>query len=285
MTDNPTPGHSASAWRCAALLVLALTPALSAAVEIDTCKHLVVAPMANDTLTLAKVLREQGGKHGFTIVAGEEDVPAADVESACTLVASWLGSLEEGDLLLRVLDTSSGLPIAGAEVRATNRLGFEPMLRTAAAKAFAQLHYRGFDAAAHRASLMRVYPPRPTYQIAQGWLATWQPRHPIEGVWTEQDGAYRLAIVPAPTGTSGTHLAVVLASGSPLWTPGEIKANLIVDTPGEPVNGTFYLLNKQPAAAIVGYEGDELTVTLQTPAGRTDVRFRRDDPNATRQGR
>ena len=97
--------------------------------------------------------------------------------------------------------------------------------------------------------------------------------------------AWRRLQRPSPNGFPGTHLAVVVTSRSPLWEPGEIKATLTVDTPGAPVNGTFYLLNKQPVTAIVGYQDDALAVTLHTPAGRADVRFHREDPAEGRQGR
>lgn len=276
----PSPART-SVTRAALVAGAALTVLWSvaaAAAGIDTCKYLVVADLANDTVALAQQLREQAGKRGFTVVASGDDVPAAESFGVCTVVGSWLGSVEMGQLSVRVINDADGMVLASADVSASNRLGFEPMLRSAARKAYDQMGYAGFRPQALDERLSRLYPARPTYDVSPAWLAAWKPGHPFEGVWTDAEGGYRLAIVPSPSGLPGTHIGVVLESGTPLWRRGEIKIEFTgTASPGNgPVAATFYLLNKQPhPATVVVTAARELEATLSTPAGRRVVRLTR----------
>ena len=278
MTGSRTPIRRRWPWPCAALLALALTPGASAAADIDACKYFVVADLADDTVALAAQLRTQGAKHGFRMISTQDDLPPADAFTVCTVVGSWLGSLETGSLSVRVINDADGTPVAAAEVRVTNRLGFEPMLRTAAEKAYDQLEYSGFDQPTFLSRVQRLYPSRPTYEVSTAWLAEWKPRGPLEGVWTDADGAYRLAILPSPTGLPGTHVGVLLESTSPLWRPGEIKIEFTstASAPDEAIPATVYLLNKQPLTTAFALTPDgHLEATLSTPAGRQTFRLRR----------
>ena len=255
-----------------------LIPGQSAAAEIDTCKYLVVADLADDTVFLARQLREQGQKRGFTLITDEAAVAPGDAFSVCMVVGSWLGSFETGQLSVRVINAADGTPVAAAETRAGNLLGFEYMLRAAVEKAYDEFKYQGFKAEASRARLERLYPSRPTYEISKTWLAEWKPSHPLEGIWTDADDSYRLAVLPSPKGLPGSRIGVVLESASPLWRPGEIKIEFGGDaaTTGDPVAGTFYLLNKQPVAATFTLmSGTHLEAALSTPAGRQVFRLRR----------
>jgi hypothetical protein len=287
MTGSRTPGRSATVkplmlrlclLLCVAVLGPLLMPSSGSAAEIDGCKYLVVADQANDTAALARTLREQGAKRGFTVVASGADLPADESFGVCTVVGSWLGSLETGSLSVSVINDADGTPVAAAEVKASNVLGFEHMLRTAVEKAYSAFGYTGFSAEAFRARLDRLYPSRPTYEVSKAWLAEWKPRPPIEGVWTDPDGLYRLAILPSPKGLRGTHIGVVLESASPLWRAGEIKIEFTGEAAAtsDPIAATFYLLNKQPLATTFTVTAErELEATLTTPAGRQVFRLRR----------
>ncbi len=266
-------------WTLAAGAVLtALLGVAPEAAEIDACKHFRVADLAADTVGLDAQLAAQGASRGFTMLAAHADVPPAEAFMVCTVVGSWLGSLETGSLTLRVINEADGNPVAAAEVRASNKLGFEHMLRSAAEKAYAALEYAGFRADAYRARTDRLYPSRPTYEVSKVWLAEWKPRHPLEGVWTDAEGASRLAILPSPKGLPGTHIGVVLESASPLWRVGEIKIEFTgtASPTADPMDATFYLLNKQPVATTFSVTpGGALEATISTPAGRQLLRLTR----------
>lgn len=265
-----------------ALILLMLTGGTpTAAAEIDACKHFVIADIAVDTLTLARHMREQAAKRAFPVVAKTDAVPPTDALSSCTVVASWLGSLEEGHLSVRVINTADGTPLASTDVRGSNKLGFDFMVRSAAEKAYAQLGYTGFKPDVARARMERLYPARPKYDVSKTWLAAWKPVELLEGVWADPDGTYRLAVLPSPKGFAGTYVGVVLESASPLWQPGEVKIEFTgrAASPAQSIPATFYLLNKQPVdAAFAVADNGDLEGTLMTPAGRQAFRLRRAAP-------
>jgi S1-C subfamily serine protease len=92
----------------------------------------------------------------------------------------------------------------------------------------------------------------------------------VEGIWSDTRDQYRLGIVPAPTGSGSDYVAVILRSNSPLWQPGEIKAE-IGNTASENVfTCTYFMANKKPSGT---------TLTLENNAilrgGPTDVMLMR----------
>lgn len=262
----------------ATVLGLTLAPAWSAAADIDACKYFRVAELAAHTIALDAQLTVQGARRGFTMIAARDEAPPADAFMVCTVVGSWLGSVETGQLSIRVINEADGTPVAAAEVRATNRLGFEHMLRTAAERAFDRLGYSGFDQRIFESRMRRQYPSRPTYDVSKAWLTEWKPSGPLEGVWANADGAYRLAILPSPRELPGTHIAVVVEARSPLWRPGEIKIEFTstASAAQESIAATFYMLNKQPLATSFAFTANgELEATLVTPGGRQVFRLKR----------
>src|SRR5262245_50178764 len=79
-------------------LLLALSAAPASAADIDACKYLMVADLAEDTYSLARQLREQGAAQGFTMVTSQVEVPPEDAFKSCVIVGSWLGDIELGQL-------------------------------------------------------------------------------------------------------------------------------------------------------------------------------------------
>lgn len=263
------------------LLVLACSATPASAGDIDACKYLLVSDLAQDKFSLAMQLREQGAAQGFTVVSSQAEVPPADAFKICVIVGSWLGNVELGQLALRVIDAASGAPIASANIGGRNWWGLARTVRDAVAKVYAQLQYSGFNEDVYQARIRRLYPPRPTQAVSESWLKSWKPRHPIEGIWIDSDKLYRLAIVPASAGMPGTHVAVVLQSGSPLWQPGEIKAEFAVKAPTEPVTATFFMMNKQALATTFTLRDDDvMQAALNTPAGVTEFVLTRESPSA-----
>jgi hypothetical protein len=247
-------------------------PSTSSAAEIDGCKYLIVSDLADDRFSLAKQLRTQGAANGFTVVSSQAEVPAGDEFKLCVIVGSWLGAVESGQVAIRVIDAASGTPIAAANVGGRNIWGLDKTLRDAVSKVFTQLQYGGYKEEVYLDRLRRLYPPRPTHAVPDAWVASSEPRPSIEGVWTDADKMYRLAIVPAGNDQPDAYLAVVLDSRSPIWQRNEIKAELTMNDPAAPIAATYYLMNKQPIATTFTRTADgTLEATLNTPVGPVPV--------------
>ena len=258
-----------------ALTILLLAGSASAA-EIDACKYLLVSDLAEDPYGIVNALRTQGREQGFIIVINPSEVPDADAFRSCLMVGDWLGGPFVGRLAIRVADALTGAPIAGATIAGTNWWGIGRTMRLAAAEIYRQLGYSGYKEETYRARIQRLYPPRPTVSITEAEVLARPLGDQVEGIWTDREDLYRLAIVASPERTGADYVAVVLRSNTPLWKTGEIKAELTRTKSPAVFACTYYMLNKQPLATTFKLQGDGiLRASISTPAGESEVSLRR----------
>lgn len=259
----------------AALTILLLAGSVSAA-EIDACKYLLVSDLAEDPYGIVNALRTQGREQGFIIVINPSEVPDADAFKSCVMVGDWLGGPWAGRLAIRVVDALTGAPIAGATIAGTNWWGIGRTLRLAVAEIYRQLGYSGYQEEAYQARIQRLYPSRPTVSITEADVVERAVRDHVEGIWTDRENQYRLAIIASPERTGADYLAVVLRSNAPLWQTGEIKAELTRTEAPEVFASTYFMLNKQPLATTFTLQSDGiLRASISTPVGESEVSLRR----------
>lgn len=259
----------------AALTILLLAGSVSAA-EIDACKYLRVSDLAEDPYGIVNALRTQGREQGFTVVISPSEVPDADAFKSCLMVGDWLGGPLAGRLAIRVVDALTGAPIAGATIAGTNWWGIGRTLRLAAAEIYRQLGYSGYQEEAYQTRIQRLYPPRPTVSITEADVVERAARDRVEGIWTDREDQYRLAIVASPEHPGADYIAVVLRSNTPLWETGEIKAELTRTESADVFASTYFMLNKQPLATTFMLQGDGiLRASVSTPLGESEVLLRR----------
>lgn len=261
-----------------ALTILLLAGPVSAAeaAEIDACKYLLVSDLAEDPYGIVKALRTQGREQGFIIVINPSEVPDADAFRSCLMVGDWLGDSLTGRLAIRVVDALTGAPIAGATIAGTNWWGIGRTLRLAAVEIYRQLGYSGYREEAYKARIERLYPPRPRVSITEADVVERAVRDHVEGIWTDREDQYRLAIIASPERTGADYIAVVLRSNAPLWQPGEIKAELRRTESPDVFASTYFMLNKQPLATTFTLQGDGiLRASISTPVGASEVLLRR----------
>lgn len=258
-----------------ALTILLLAGSVSAA-EIDACKYLLVSDLAEDPYGIVNALRTQGREQGFIIVINPSEVPDADAFKSCLMVGDWLGGVSVGRLAIRVVDTLTGAPIAGATIAGTNWWGIGRTTRLAVAEIYRQLGYSGYQEEAYQARIQRLYPPRPRVSITEADVVQRAVRDHVEGIWTDREDQYRLAIIASPERTGADYIAVVLRSNTPLWQTGEIKAELTRTESPDVFASTYFMLNKQPLATTFRLQGDGiLRASISTPAGESEVSLRR----------
>jgi hypothetical protein len=140
-----------------------------------------------------------------------------------------IGSLQpmglNGYLSIRVLDASEAA-IGQASARFhLDALIMSYAVRHAVNKIYSQLGYTGFDERIFMEVLDRRYPNRPTPATTEEAIKRTEPRNSVEGIWTDAEDLYRLGIIQAPESSGADYVAVVLATHSALWRPGEIKAD------------------------------------------------------------
>lgn len=261
--------------------ILSLAASVSAA-EIDACKYLLVSNLAQDPYGIMNELRTQGRDQGFTVVVNPEEVPDADAFRSCLMVGDWLGGPWSGQLAIRVVDSLTGAPIAGASIRGTNWWGIGRTLRLTVAEIYRQLGYSGYKEETYRERIERLYPPRPTVSITEANVMERATRDRIEGIWTDGEDQYRLGIITSPESKGPDYIAVVLRSNTALWKPGEIKAEFRRTDSPDVFASTYFMLNKQPAPTTFAFESDGiLKASVITPVGSSDVLLRRVWPPVT----
>ena len=180
-------------------------------------------PKIRDSIVIE--LRTQARARGFIVVTSPSEVPDADAFKSCVIVGGWLGGAVSGQLALRAVDAVSGAPIASANIAATNWWGISRTVRGAVVDIFRQLGFTGYSEDVYQARIRRLYPSRPKVSVTEVEVRQRTLGDRLEGIWSDRGEEYRLAILTAPEPSDADYIAIVLRSNTPLWQPGEIKAN------------------------------------------------------------
>jgi hypothetical protein len=255
----------------ATFFVILLLLGSASAAEIDACKYLLVTELAEDPYGIVNELRTQARARGFIVVTSPSEVPDADVFKSCVIVGGWLGGAVSGQLALRALDAVSGAPIAAANIAATNWWGIGRTVRGAVTDVYRQLGFTAYSEDVYQARIQRLYPPRPKVSITEVEVRQRTLRDRLEGIWSDRGEEYRLAILAAPGRSDADYIAIVLQSHTPLWQPGEIKAELRRTDSPTAFTSTYFMLNKRPLTTIFIEEDNVLRATIKTPAGDFEV--------------
>ena len=259
--------------------MLILFAVSASAGEINACKFLQVLDFANDPYGIAQELRTQASAHGFVVVSTVPDVPPAEFSKVCVMSGSWSAGGTGGQVAMRVADASGSL-VAEATARATAWLTVGRTVRGAVSKIYSQLGYSGFDEEVYRARIQREYPTRPKLVITEEAIKRGEPRSQVEGIWSDGKDKYRLGIVPAPEGSGADYVAVILRSNTPLWQPGEIKAEIRSTATPEIFTCTYYMGNKRPVGISLSVDHNSaLRGSLPTPKGSEELLLMRVWPN------
>jgi len=257
----------------ALLLTILLLAVPASASEIDACKYLVVTDFSSDPYGIAKELRTQASAKGFAVISAVSEVSQADLLKTCVMSGSWSRDLGGGELSVRVVDAPSGALVAEASASGS-RLGVGSTVRFLVRKVYSQLGYTGYSEDANRQRILREYPARPQLAITEDEIKKGEARNPIEGIWTDTEDHYRLGIVPAPAGGSADYVAVVLQSNSPVWQPGEIKAEIRSTAVSNVFTSTYFMGDKKPAGTSLTLEHNSmLHGSVATPKGPFDLLF------------
>lgn len=261
-------------WRlpCRAFFVfvslLSLLPASAVVADINACKNLVVTDFTSDPYGIARELRAEARAKGFVVALSTSEIPPNDLLKTCVMSGSWSANGFGGGLSMRVVDASGSL-VAEAAARATAWINASRTVRAAVSKIYAQLGYTGFSEDIYQQRLQREYPKRPTLVISEEAIKKSEPRSRVEGIWTDGDDRYRLGILPAAEGSGTDYVAVVLRSSSPLWQPGEIKAEIRSTARPDIFTCTWFMQNKKPAGTTLTVEHNSLLrgSVISTPTG------------------
>ena len=254
---------------CLAIIILLTTSALAG--EINACKYLQVVDFTNDPYGIAQELRTQATARGFVVVSTVTDVPPAQLSEVCVMSGSWSAGGAGGQVAMRVLDASGSL-VAEVTARATAWWTVGRTVRGAVSKVYSQLGYTGFNEEVYRQRIQREYPTRPKLAITEEAIKKGEPRSQVEGIWSDGNDRYRLGIVPAPDGSGADYFAIILRSNTPLWQPGEIKAEIRSTAIPEVFTCTYYMGNKRPVGISLTVDRNSaLRGSLPTPKGPEEL--------------
>ena len=226
--------------------------------DINACKYLIVGDFASDPYGLANELRVQATARGLQALTSARDVPAGEGLKACSMVGSLQPMGLNGYVSTRVLDASEAV-ISEASARFhLDALIMSYAVRHAVNRIYSQLGYTGFDERMFKEVLDRRYPKRPTLAITEETIKKTEPRNSVEGIWTDAEDLYRLGIIRAPESSGADYVAVVLATHSALWQPGEIKAEIRTTAAPDVFTCTYFMQNKKPVGTTLTMEHDSL---------------------------
>jgi S1-C subfamily serine protease len=263
------------------MLFLFTTSAVAQA--IDSCKYLVVVDFTSDPYGIANELRSQASARGFIVVSAVTDVSPSDLLKACLMSGSWSSGGYGGQLAMRVVDANGEL-IAEAATGATNWVSVKRTVHGAVGKIYSQLGYTGFNENIYHIRIQRDYPTRPKMAITEEVIKKVEPRNHVEGIWSDTHDQYRLGIVTAPGGSGADYVAVVLRSNSPLWEPGEVKAEIRSTASPDVFTCTYFMANKKPAGTTLTLDRDSvLRGSLPTPKGSFDLLLMRVWPDVAKE--
>jgi S1-C subfamily serine protease len=243
---------------------LCLLAVPAAAGDINACKYLVVQDFTSDPYGIAQELRAQASAKGFALVSAISEVPQADLLKTCVMGGSWARDAGGGELSLRVVNAPSGALVAEAAAQA-GRIG---VTRT--------VGYTGYNEEVFQEWIQREYPTRPKFGITEAEIKKKEPGTPVEGIWSDTEDKYRLGIVRASGGSSADYIVVILQSNSPLWQPGEIKAEIHATASPDVFTCTYFLANKKPAGMTLTLDHDSvLRGSFATAKGSVDLMLMR----------
>ena len=251
--------------------------------EINACKYLTVTDFSNDPAGIAEELRKEAGAKGFVVAMARSDIPADDLLEMCVMSGSWWADAfrGRGGLSMRVVD-STGTVVAETSAIVSAHLTTGGTVRAAVSKIYSQLGYTGFNEDVYQRRLQREYPKRPTLMISEEAIKKSEPRSRIEGIWAGSEDQYRLGILPAAEGSGADYVAVILRSSSPLWQPGEIKAEIHSTATSDVFTCTWFTQNKKPAGTTLTIEHNSLLRgSINTPAGAQSLSLVRVWPNVS----
>ncbi len=254
------------------VLMLSLLAGSAVAGEINSCKYLVVSDFTSDPYGIAKELRAQATAKGFTLVSAVSEVQQTDLLKTCVMTGSWTRDFNGGELSVRVVDAPSGALVAEAAASGSRIGGVGSTVRFLVRKIYSQLGYTGYDEDVYRVRIHREYPARPAIAVTEEQIKKSEPRNHVEGIWSDTRDEYRLGIVPAAVGSGADYVAVVLQSKSPVWQPGEIKAEIRSTAASDIFTCTYFLANKKPSGTTLTLEHDStLRGSLSTANGPLDL--------------
>ena len=156
---------------------------------------------------------------------------------------------------MRVLDMA-GANISAASATVTAGISVHRAVRSVVNKIYSQLNYTGFNERTLNDVLSRNYPKRPTVDVTEDAIKNSRLLGSIEGIWTDAEDHYRLGIIHAHEGKGTEYIAVVLSSRSPLWQPGEIKAEITETAVSGTFSCTYYMQNKKKVGTTLTMESN-----------------------------
>ena len=254
------------------LIAALLLPGRAAAQEINACKHLVITDFTEDPYGIARELRAQARAGGMNVVSAPSEVATADRFRTCNMLGSWSVAGSSGQLTVRVVDLMGGSVIAEARAGGTNWWGVDRTVRNAVKKIYQQLRYTAYSETVYQARIRRLYPTRPKLPVTESELKSRNVRSAVEGIWTDLEDKYRIAVVAATEGSGADYIAVILRSASPVWEPGEIKAEFRATASPTVFTSTYFMENKQAIGTTFALQGGAvLKASAPTPSGPTDL--------------
>jgi serine protease Do len=238
--------------------------------QINSCKYLFIADFTSDPYGIEKQLRVQAGERGFIVIMSASERPETEAFATCVLQGTWSANGVGGEVSIRVSDAVNHQTLAEAQARGTNWWGVNRTVRIAVSKLYDQIHYTGFSQNEFDARMQREYPPRPKVQLTEDQVTKSSPHSKVEGIWSDPEDHYRIAIVPAPSGTAADYVGVLLRTNSPVWEPGEVKAEFSSTASPDIFTCRYFMGNKKPTGTTFIIDHDALMKATVSFQNRTE---------------
>ena len=243
------------------LLIAILAGNVFAAAAVENKVHMngyanIVIPDANsDTYQIGPALREFAQKKGLRVHLNLQGISEAELADTCLAVWGWEQvGMATGTLRMRIYDAISRVLVADASSKATAYWTAGRAVKALAQKAFDQTGLTRYSAEQHQKNLELLFPARPKIDFAEGKFKEQPPKSEIEGLWSDQENRYNVAITTAPPNMDFDYVAVIVSTNSPVWSKGEIKMEFKKTAASGAFVGNYYPASKKRAGTMYTLE-------------------------------
>lgn len=213
----------------------------SAQVSIRGYKNIII-PAASSNYK-GTMLQTFAGKSGMNVMRNASSLSEDELLKTCVVEMSQYGTLTQYCNLI-IKDLVSAQVVAHTSEWCRFRVGVPACIEGSIENAWNALKYKGYDEKVHEENLEFLFPKQPMVDIDENKIKTMNLINPIEGIWTDNNNRYTIGIIKDTSKKFGDYIGVILKSGYPIWTPGEIKIEFKETSSNTTFMGNVYMRDK-----------------------------------------
>lgn len=161
-------------------------------------------------------------------------------------------------VVIRFVDLTTGLKIMETEGSYGMGWDYAGDLKGAIRAALYDAKYSGFSEVAFQRNISDRKKPLPKINLSEKQFKAMRLIHKIEGIWNDDEGHYRVAIMKDTSGVFGDFVGFVLSTDKTLWQAGEVKMKFMESSSSRFFIGKYTMGDKSDVNATFDLTNDVL---------------------------